>query len=272
MSLLERELAGLPDARQRILLVVGNYDEAALVAEALAGALGTAPGEDVVALVPNAEGELESTRVPGTLPRGLLAEFPMRTARFLVAPLQAVERGHNILVGQIAAIGSVYFLVRPYPVPGDPYTAIQKMNAWATGYVPTLIGMDPGTAGMTLRQEARPRWDYALADEDTYSGAPDRTGLLWTQLVLVWQCIGRLLRGGVKARVHFIDAKWAEVYTGLRSGDSDTEATSMLIGFARILQEAFTDPNPVHRAIAQELYGPFAQALARLALKGMPHD
>jgi hypothetical protein len=88
--------------------------------------------------------------------------------------------------------------------------------------------------------------------------------LLWTQLVLIWQCIGRLLRGGVGARVHFIDAKWAEVTGGLTKGTRDTEKTSMLLGFRRILREALSDSDPARRPVAEVLYGPFAAALENL--------
>jgi hypothetical protein len=260
-SHLEKELAVLDLPRQRILLVVGSYDEARAVGEALTEALGTPPGQDVAMLIPDSEGELRLERMPGSLLRSLLPQFAEGTARFLVAPLQAIERGHNILAGHQAAIGSVYFLVRPYPRPGDPQAAIQRINAWSLGYVPYLSTPDIAAAGRELRDKARARWDRELREGQTYRGMQDRSALLWTMLVLVWQCIGRLLRGGVPARVHFIDAKWAEVSGQLLPGEYDTEQTSMLLGFRRILQTALTDPDPAQRAIAESLYGPLAVAL-----------
>src|SRR6266700_2413605 len=93
----------------------------------------------------------------GTLRRSLLEHLPKQPARFLVAPLQSIERGHNILVGEEAAIGSVYFLVRPYPVPGDIHAAINKINTWATDYVPTLTQMNATLAGHHLREAAAER-------------------------------------------------------------------------------------------------------------------
>jgi hypothetical protein len=38
----------------------------------------------------------------------------------------------------------------------------------------------------------------------------------------------------------------------------------MLVGFARLLRTAMTDPDPAQAAIAQALYGSFAQALTLL--------
>jgi len=263
-SLFEKELALLDAHRQRILLVVGRYEEADEVATTLSAVLGNTPGEDVVALVREQDGEVVTMPRPGTLLRSMLSQFPNLNAKFLVAPLQSIERGHNILVGEEAAFGSVYFLVRPLPVPGDPYTAIQRVNAWAARQVPLMTGMEITQAGKMLREQSSRRWDEFLSEKETYMGAPDRTALLWTQLVLVWQCIGRLLRGGVGARVHFIDAKWAEVTSGLIRGAKDTERTSMLLGFRRILREALSDSDPARRAVAEVLYGPFAAALENL--------
>jgi len=157
-------------------------------------------------------------------------------------------------------------VTRPMPVPGDLHIAIQKLNAWAMRAAQSCEAPTMGEAGVWLRSEADARWrDVSPAGDrqGTYRGMEEaeRSGLLWTQLVLIWQCIGRLLRGGVPARVHFVDAKWAEVRTGLMPGPEETEASSMLVGFARLLHEAMADPDPAHAAVAKALYGSFAQTL-----------
>jgi hypothetical protein len=69
------------------------------------------------------------------------------------------------------------------------------------------------------------------------------------------------LRGGVSARVHFIDSRWAEKSS---EGQLDTETTSMLVGFRRILLEALADPNPAHRAVAEALYKDAAIAFSKV--------
>jgi hypothetical protein len=267
-SFLDTELASLPTDRQRILLVVGSYTEAYAVGEALTEILSSkreTPYEEVLTLIPDSEGEGEDEWQPptGKLPRSMLNYMPRRQARILVAPLQSIERGHNILVGQRAALGSIYFLVRPYPVPGDIHAAIHKLNTWAIRYVPTLSDPLATSAGKQLRRQAAWRWDRVLEEKVGYKGLNDdeRTALLWTQFVLIWQCIGRLLRGGVSARVHFIDARWAEKSA---EGQQDTEKTSMLVGFRRILQEALSDLDPAHRAIAEVLYKDAADAFAHI--------
>lgn len=272
LSMFDQEFALLPTHRQRILLIVGRYREAEEVAQTLSDALGAKPGEQVLALWPDSAGEAQWDQPPDKLLRSLLKDMAGHTARFLVAPLQAIERGHNILsldFPQQAAIGSVYFLARPFPVPGDPHTAVQKINAWAMDRAPLLDDPTIGGAGQALRGEARNLWDTILAEKETYKDSLNRSAILWTELVLVWQTIGRLLRGGVQARVHFIDGKWAEASANLpgAGSDRDTSRTSMLLGFEEILLNAIADPDPARRAIAQALYGPFLHALS--GIKGV---
>lgn len=264
-SVFDRELEQLPEGRKRILIVVGRYDEAEEVEAALTEALRAQPGEQVVSLIPDRDTTMITEPRPNRLYRSRIAQFPKLTATFLVAPIQSIERGHNIVIGYEAAIGSVYFLVRPIPVPGDPHTAVQRLNAWALREVETLTTLDATAAGKRLRTRAAQRWEEALRAKETYQGSKDRNALLWTQLVLVWQSIGRLLRGGTDARVHFVDAKWAEVRSGLLSrGRGDTEETSMLIGFRRILREGLADSDLTRRDVMQALYGTFAEGLERM--------
>ncbi len=112
-----------------------------------------------------------------------------------------------------------------------------------------------------IRRRLWPSWNTELGNGSVQDGSDERTPLLWTQFVLVWQCIGRLLRGGVSARVHFVDARWAE---NSPKGLNDTEQTSMLLGFRRILQQALADPDPAQRAIAEALYGEAARAFEQI--------
>ena len=75
-------------------------------------------------------------KAAGRLRRGDVASFAATTSEILVAPLLAVERGHNIVLpGGKAAIGTVYFLARPHPRPDDITLAIQAVNDWAVRHV-----------------------------------------------------------------------------------------------------------------------------------------
>jgi hypothetical protein len=96
----------------------------------------------------------------------------------------------------------------------------------------------------------------------------DRIPLTWSQLVSIWQVIGRLVRGGCPARVYFCDAAFAP-----RSADKesqpDDERSSLLIGMQRVLR-SYLEANrgewlaPEERAVAKVLYEPLYTALSRM--------
>jgi hypothetical protein len=96
----------------------------------------------------------------------------------------------------------------------------------------------------------------------------------------MWQVIGRLTRGGVDARVHFVDAAFApRRAAGLRG---DSPRSSLLVSMRDVLAPYFGDapgwqlrPAPPHRLPATEaniyladaLYRPLYNALKTLLLR-----
>ena len=101
-----------------------------------------------------------------------------------------------------------------------------------------------------------------------YSTLPpaDRDALTWSELVSIWQVIGRLVRGGCDARIFFCDAAFARLTaTGVEGGDTD--ATSLLVNMRRVLRPYFDDSSDVpsaDRDLVNLLYRPFYDALARI--------
>jgi hypothetical protein len=149
-----------------------------------------------------------------------------------VAPLLAVERGHNILSTvhgpneeRVAAFGTVLFLVRPHPRPDDLSLSVLAINDWVSRFTRDQITHpDHGTfselvakstslsaAGLTFRHIARTEWRRLLTRRYIYSrlSEDEQKAFAWDQLVTIWQVIGRLVRGGVPARVVFVDAAFA---------------------------------------------------------------
>jgi hypothetical protein len=203
----------------------------------------------------------------------------------LVAPLLAVERGHNIVLDDgKAAIGTVYFLARPHPRPDDITLAISSVNDWAVRFVRDggfaqlvrAVG-GPDAAGLAFRRLARERWQRYLTRRLSWSSLPEgeKVSFSWDQLVLMWQVIGRLIRGGVPARVVFVDAAFFPRGAGLTG--ADTPATSLLLSIRQVLAPYFSgDPDPgadpVDRSIVQFLYEPLYQALDGFAVgaEGLP--
>ncbi|MFG2410159.1 pPIWI_RE_Z domain-containing protein [Streptomyces goshikiensis] len=296
-SPLEQELAKVADVRRRrAILLVGSYKEANTAAEVLHG-MERWHGRVRVLVADDADLE-QAVRGSGptteagpvtVLRRGDLASFAEdRSAEILVAPLMAVERGHNILNAQRnAAFGTALFLARPHPRPDDLSLAVFAINDWASRFVRDEPGLEQGTfgqlaggaenldaAGLAFRHVARAEWRRLLARRYVYSqlSERERRSFTWDQLVTIWQVIGRLVRGGVPARVVFVDARFAPqtaraLAPGVQARQLPVE-DGLLTGMRDILAPYFeagaplpTCPDPADPAVARLLYAPLYTAL-----------
>ncbi|MBW8485564.1 hypothetical protein [Actinomadura parmotrematis] len=297
-SLLDRELAGVgDDGRKRALLLVGSYKEADLAAGVLHD-IDRWHGRVRVLVPDDARGDAARPPMPqagraAPLRRGDLASFAAdASAEVLVAPLMAVERGHNILnSAREAAFGTALFLVRPHPRPDDLSLAVFAVNDWAARFVRDRPRRDDRTgprtftdlvaraggldrAGLDFRREARQEWRRLLSRRYVYSRLPawEKDVFAWDQLVTLWQVIGRLVRGGVPARVVFVDAAFAPATA--RRGDGGPVTDGLLESLHRVLGPYFAAPggrtfdDPADPAVARLLYEPLYNALA--ALTGGP--
>ncbi|AYF78527.1 signal recognition particle [Nocardia yunnanensis] len=261
-----------PD-RARVLLLVGSYDEAKYAAEHL-NSMTEWKGRVTQLISDDADLDDIWTPVVGSGTTNLLRRGEIATFRgeVLVAPLLAVERGHNIVLptGK-AAIGSVYFLARPHPRPDDISLAIQAINDWAIREIrgnsfrarATAAGT-PDRAGVIFRSRAARQWHRFLTRRLAWSSLNDdeKEAFTWDQLVVIWQVIGRLVRGGVPARVVFVDAAFAPREAGFNA--EDTAATSLLVSMQHVLEPYFDDESemkPMDRSLVQALYEPLYRAL-----------
>ena len=95
----------------------------------------------------------------------------------------------------------------------------------------------------------------------------ERINLVWTQLVALWQTVGRAVRGGSSVRVHFCDSAFAPESA---DGRDDTEKTSMLIAMRAELDRYLKGSPDEHqldyheRRICRTLYAPWANTLSRI--------
>lgn len=295
-SRFKKEIARLPLQRRHLLVLVGSYDDARLVAGEINA---SADWSGKVCALISDDGALSSEpRGPASdvpiLRRGDLAGFRETGRTILVAPLLSVERGHNILNRNEEAIfGSVYFLSRPFPQPGDIGVLVHALNDLTVrrtrpgGRFGDLVQQHEflDDAGLAWRREARRElrrlanrrlaWK-SLSDED-------REYLTWDLLVVLWQVIGRLTRGGVDARVHFVDAAFAPNMAA--GGAKDTARTSLLVSMRDVLAPLFGEAPPRTRGgpphhrlpvdpsteyLADALYRPLYNALVDLLGRPSP--
>ncbi len=269
LSLIERELGILEPARKKILLFVGSYQETKQVKSYL-DQLGpnktSIKKEEIIALVGDAEENEDFTE---SIARGRVEEFGISENKILIAPLLALERGHNILNDeQVAAIGAVYFIIRPMPVPNAMSTIVHKLNSgWMQrlnqGYYRSIQeymywvkqGRDQAMRRMQTLIIQSEHSNYQYADSE------EREALCMNSFVTMCQVIGRLVRGGCKARVHFCDSKFAPESI---EGRVDTETTSILVGIIRVLAKYFEEDGTMcdlDKKIAYQLYYAFYKGL-----------
>lgn len=274
---LEQERDSLPQDRQRLLLLVGSYDESKAAAEFLTNLRPEWKGQ-VRYLTPD-DSSFNSDWRSGDndqLQRGFVHHFASTGAWILVAPLLAVERGHNILTEnkERAAIGAAYFLVRPHSRPDDINFAVHSINKWAIDRSTKLEWFkavcenatpDFTSVGDAFRRQAHLRWRQLLQMPMRYSTMEDeeRDAVTWSHLVTIWQVIGRLVRGGSPAHVYFCDAAFA-INSASSAEEGDRASTSLLVGMKRVLRPYFVlqpDKSHTESALVQALYGPLYKAL-----------
>jgi pPIWI RE three-gene island domain Z len=268
----EQTLENLEEGRKRILLVVGSYKEAHITREHLE-TFAHWRGK-IVQLVPDGY-EWSEPENASYLRRGEVDRFAETEAVLLVAPLAAIERGHNILTeveeGEtkktVAAIGAAYFLIRPHPQPRDLGYAVRSLNSWAIDCAEQFNSDNKDERSLEARafahrREARNLWRDLLSKQIAYStlhDAKERDRLTWHLLVQIWQVVGRLVRGGSKAQVFFCDDKF-----------NPTEGRSLLREMRHVLEDCLTDENEkvsvADRAVVEQLYAPLYAALMKMKI------
>jgi hypothetical protein len=256
--------------RRRILIVTNSYDEAEWIEELLSPRYFPGQTGSIACLRrDNAPTDLKGIR------RGQIRDLKNLPTKIVIAPLMALERGHNILNEKnIAAFGAVVFFSRPMPVPDDWQITVRQLNNWA---ILKSENSELNTS-LNLTEVENQFYQSAIAKmldlncramSFAQLNPEERSVLCWTQLVSIWQIIGRLVRGGVPCLVHFLDAKFAP-----ESADNklDDETTSLLVG---IIQELLgelngDDKQPYEKTLSNSLYGAFFNALK--STKNLNHE
>ncbi len=261
--------------RQRILLFVNSYDQ---VRAAIEGILSCQPvlETSIYGLVQKREDDTdESDRwMPA---RSILGRQVQRAdieafgrqpgGSILIAPLQAIGRGYNILnANGVAAFGSVFFLTRPMPVPFDLERRAEWLNSQMLKWCddPSHPLWRSGTFSIksdALHKQALLYWENyeGQTGELTYGFPPlvyqkRLKDLLASLTGILIQACGRLLRGGIPFRATFADAAWMNQIV-----DPITEQQSCYIPAMVNLLQSYCRRDPCARA----LFGALIQSLQR---------
>ncbi|MDI3384618.1 hypothetical protein QIS99_00030 [Streptomyces sp. B-S-A8] len=262
-STLERIRGDLEPGRRRLLLLVGNYQEAKLAHRKLVE-LRPEWADQILHMVPDDERGTHHW-ASGSLARSRVSTLAQHEdVWILITPMLAIERGHNILNDDhVAALGAALYLVRPHLHPEDLSYHIENMNRWAVEQIlaglPTAGLPDASLgerAGMFSRIAHR-RWTDLLEDPLRYAytetDSAERRAMDWTNIAPLNQIVGRLLRGAATARIYFCDGAFAP-----------TNDDSTLLGMYRAMDEAMSGRQS---DIAIPLYEPLKYGLHTLLEK-----
>lgn len=273
--------------RRRSVLVTNSYADAVVVADVLFETLEAHGYADwkVSCLVRDRADDVAFTddRRPSrarALSRSLIERFGEESEKsVLVAPMQIVSRGHNILNERHrAAISSVYFLHRPHPRPDDLSPAIGRLNRFAVQRVDAdadiqgfeRLGPQVARRARRMRYAATNIVRYSLYSRGGYSelSTEYKIQFAWDMLTPLWQTVGRGIRNGCPVFIGFVDRQFAPQSF---DGGSDTGNTSALVQAIRQLGRAM-DPtlNESAHEVARLLYEPFHTALSQT--KGLNYD
>jgi hypothetical protein len=258
--------------RVRILMLTNSYPQSKAAAKTLRSLWPDATGAifDLKQGVGGEDYEMEFEQ-QGTLRRIDIEQFAAnKQARILIAPMQSIGRGFNILNNEArAAFGSIFFLTRPMNQPHDVLASAQELNRYALQWAedPLFPAWAEDTLykrairarenAVELRRLIEHRYAYSKLMDDAELGVYPRRDLAASTAGRIVQAVGRLLRGGVPFRAYFVDAAWSPQLA--QSGDlhaSEPEETSLLTAVINIMSD-YAD----HDAIGQQLYGGLSEAL-----------
>lgn len=250
--------------RSRLLLFVNSYLQAEVLGKAIRQ-YSSLDEEYVQWLTPGADEDATDG-----ISRAAIESVASSQTRVLVAPLNAIGRGHNILTldKSRAAFGAVYFVVRPLNPPGDINGIAAEINNYGAQWL-DAIKPDARIAQKhhiyeqetELRRLALEHWHQG--ERRTFYSrltAQERYDLGATTLGRFVQAAGRLVRGGVPMLVHFVDAAWAPMSAERLGGKHrkfDTPQTSLLVEMICRLRD-YTQPGDHYGSI---LYQPFTGLL-----------
>lgn len=238
-ELMEWKRAG---SNRKLLVIVNSYDDVEAVHRALQRT--SAWSNRYRKLARNLDGDRTED-----FSRAELERFREENADILIAPMLAISRGYNILDESNSSLfGSVFFLIRPYPIPHDLTYLVQFLHGTLPRFLSKLKAEKLSYANATtqLRRDSNQLFHklYHKPDYWTILDDDERKTIGWYTFVPVWQTIGRLLRNGTDARVFYCDAKF-------RARPRDEVGQSML--------EIWEDMLDLHadRHEIISLYGPF---------------
>lgn len=248
----------------KILMIVNSYNEAKATAEHINKQF---KDEPCAYMVSNDDEDNADSK--HNIRRGDVAAFDKHSARILLAPAKAIERGYNIVNEKgHSSFGSVFFLVRPMAVPDEISAKCAKLNGLVEREFirdSKLYTLNGYLKADKIRAYASKQW-HIMEEQarKTLSNLDDtrRTDITAGLFVLILQIFGRLARitdaNRRAPRVYFADGAF-------HTSPKNLDGYDVLYEIKSYLETLMNDPSCCE--IANTLYGPFYEAFRKGVLK-----
>ncbi|MET8540960.1 hypothetical protein ABZW03_09940 [Kitasatospora sp. NPDC004799] len=261
-SLLASVLADLPENRRKALLVGQSKTDARTVATYIVRHTPFSALHVVSDDSPPGRWGIQRRNVP---------QFGLGDDDVLAAALLSIERALNILNAEgTAALGVVFFLVRPHPPPTELDFPMGNANRRAMRLLENPV-IDPASladVAREIRKTGRAEWHMLLGRPVVFRHlrGPSHQAFVWDTIPQVWQTICRCIRGGQPAEVYFCDPAFAPRRA---AGEAvpDTVHTSILIAMQRALRRQIhpgSSADSRDQQAAEVLYGLMLQCLENM--------
>lgn len=239
----------------KILFIVNNYEETITAAEATKTVLKNINSEVTCARLVRSGEKMTKDKIP----RGEVYKFNKHPARILIAPAAAIERGYNIVDEHgHSSFGSVFYLVRPMPVPDYIGAQVGKMN----GYIYEKFHNQPigdyGHFASDIRNSAGRYW-HSLQEQTKGSLSMltpyQKRDVVATVFTHLEQIYGRAARvtdlDKTPPRIYFVDGAFC------KHENQGFDYLSELMDYLDSLMSG------VDGEIAKTLYGTFYEAIKK---------
>lgn len=194
------------DTGRGVLLLTNSYEQTNIVHMELNRYM---PNHLIYSLAPN-NSELKENQIP----LNLIEQFPRYNSRILIAPMKPVSTGLNILKpnSDKSFFGTIVFLVRPLPPPGQLDDMIKVINGSSLPYIQKLVAGQKlyGEGAIALKSRSQQLMRKLIAVDKAFSMLEDeyRLPIAWYVMKDFRQTIGRAQRGETDARILLTDASW----------------------------------------------------------------
>ncbi|MCM1230493.1 MAG: hypothetical protein NC489_10185 [Ruminococcus flavefaciens] len=256
MDAIEGELS----SEGKLLMIVNSYQEARIAVKYLNAQLQERPERAACMIRPTDE----KNDIPKEFQvlRGEIAAFQEHSAKILIAPAQAIERGYNIVNHEgHSTFGGVFFLVRPMAVPDEISGKCAKLNGIIESRFCAEDFYGAFTKSKELRRFAALKWsemEQQSRKSLKYLNDTMKTDITAGLFILILQIFGRLARITNETRpapkVYFADGAF-------HTNPEHPDGYDCLNALREYLEQMMKSEE--YGEIAKTLYQPFYEAFMR---------